>query len=188
MLRSLAWSLPLLVLTAGGAGPTAAQAKKESPGDQKAGEAKVELSQFEKAILDLTNKERAKKKLAPLKPNAVLCRVARAHSANMAKQNQMNHVLDGKNPAERTLEAGYDYKHVGENLGESVGDPPPPAAVVRGWMNSQHHRDNILKPEFTEIGLGIARSGRGNVYFTQLFGTPKKKATAAPPKEEKPPR
>jgi len=186
MLRAWTAFLPLLLLTAAGAGPTAGQAKKESPGDEKAGEAKVELSPAERAILDLTNKERARKKLAPLKANAVLCKVARAHSANMAKKNQMNHVLDGKNPAERALEAGYDYKHVGENLGESVGDPPPPAAVVRGWMNSQHHRDNILKPEYTEIGLGIARSGRGNVYYTQLFGTPKKKANAAAPKSDGP--
>ncbi len=186
MLRTLACALTLLTWTAVAVGPTAAQAKKEKAADEKAGGDKVELSRFEQALLDLTNKERAKAKLKPLTANALLCKVARAHSANMAKQNQMNHFLDGKSPADRALEGGYDYKHVGENLGESVGNPPPPAAVVQGWMNSKHHRENILKPEFTEIGLGIARSGRGNIYFTQLFGTPKKKANGAAPKSDAP--
>lgn len=181
MLRWLACPLALLVLTAAGAGPTAGQAKKGPAGDAKAGEAKLEMSPTERALLELTNKERAKAKLPPVKPNVVLFEVARAHSANMAKQGQMNHVLDGKNPAERTLAGGYDYKHVGENLGENIGRPAPPRAVIQGWMNSQHHRDNILKPQFTEVGFGVARSGKGVIYFTQLFGTPRKKAKAPKP-------
>ena len=51
-------------------------------------------------------------------------------------------------------------------------------------MNSKHHRDNILKPEFTEVGFGIVRSDKGVIYFTQLFGTPRKKAVA--PKADAP--
>jgi uncharacterized protein YkwD len=184
MLRLLACSFALLILTAAAAGPTAAQGKKDPPKDQKQGEAKVELSRDEQTLLDLTNKERAKAKLSPLKPNPVLFQVAAAHSANMAKKNQMNHVLDGKNPAERALAGGYDYKHLGENLGESDGAPL--RVIMQGWMNSKHHRDNILKPEFTEIGLGTARSGRGIIYYTQLFGTPKKKPNAEAPKPDAP--
>ncbi len=180
MLRWLACSLALFTLTAAGAGPTAAQAKKEPAGGPNPGETKFVLSRDEQALLDLTNKERARAKLPPLKPNPVLFQVARAHSANMAKQAQMNHVLDGKNPAQRTLAAGYDYKHVGENLGENIGTPAPPREVVRRWMGSKHHRDNILKPQFTEIGLGVASNGRDTIYYTQLFGTPRKKANAAP--------
>ena len=160
-------------------GPTAGQGKKDAPKDAKPGEAKFQLSRAEQTILDLTNKERAKQKLAPLKPNPVLFAVARDYSANMAKKGRMDHFLDGKNPAQRALAGGYDYKHVGENLGESEGAVPLPV-IMRGWMNSKHHRDNILKPEFTEIGLGLARSGRGITYYTQLFGTPRKKAAPAP--------
>jgi uncharacterized protein YkwD len=173
MLRSLVCFLALLTLTAAGTGPTAGQEKKEAPGDGKEGAAKFEMSRAEQALLELTNKERAREKLPPLKPSPTLFKVARAHSANMAKQNQMNHVLDGKNPAERTLAAGYDYKHVGENLAESDGAPM--RVIMEGWMKSKHHRDSILKPEFTEIGLGLVRSGKGIVYYTQLFGTPRKK-------------
>ena len=55
----------------------------------------------------MTNKARAKEKLPPLKLNSVLTKVARAHSANMAKQEKMEHELDGKNPSQRIKEAGY---------------------------------------------------------------------------------
>jgi uncharacterized protein YkwD len=175
MLRSLVAFVALLVLTAAGPPSTADEGKKEPAQEEKQGEPKLELSRTEQTLLDLTNKERAKEKLPPLKPNPILFKVARAHSVNMAKQGRMDHFLGGKNPAERALAAGYDYKHIGENLGENLDARVPLPVIVQGWMNSKHHRDNILKPEFTEIGLGVARSGKGDLYYTQLFGTPRKK-------------
>lgn len=181
MLRTLAFFLPLLLLTAVGVGPTAGQAKKEPAGDRKAGDEKLELTPVEKAILDLTNKERAKAKLPPLKPSPLLFKAARGHSANMANKNQMNHFLDGKGPVERVQAVGYVFKHVGENVGESDGFPPP--VIVQGWMNSKIHRDNILKPQYTEIGLGAVRGTRGWTYYTQLFGTPRQQANTPPAKE-----
>ena len=173
MLRSLVCLVAFLALTAAGPDPTAAQGKKESPREEKPGAPKLELSADEQKLLELTNKERAKEKLPPLKPNAVLFQVARAHSANMAKKGEMNHVLDGKNPAQRTVAAGYNYKHVGENV--AVSDGAPLALIMEGWMKSPHHRENILKREFIEIGLGVGRNGKGDIYYTQLFGTPRKK-------------
>ena len=144
---------------------------------------KDEPTALEKQLLELVNKEREKEKLPPLKFNAALYRAARDHSANMAKKNQMNHFLDGKGPVERTQAVGYVFKHIGENVGESDGFPPP--VIVQGWMNSKIHRDNILKPQYTEIGLGAVRGTRGWTYYTQLFGTPRMAATA-PPKVEPP--
>jgi uncharacterized protein YkwD len=174
MLRALVCLLAFLALTAAGPGSTAGQGKKEAPREEKSGAAKFELSRAEKTLLDLTNKERAKEKLPPVQPNPVLFQIARAHSANMAKKDQMNHVLDGKNPVERTLAGGYDYKHVGENLAWSEGVVSL-GEIMGGWMRSEHHRDNILKPPFTEVGFGVVRNGKGHIYYTQLFGTPKKK-------------
>src|SRR4051794_29532939 len=94
-------------------------------------ESELKLSEDEKAILKLLNDEREKEKLPPLKPNAILFKVARAHSANMAKQEKMAHVLDGKKPSQRVEEAGYDYRVVGENLafGENDGEPVPLADI-----------------------------------------------------------
>src|SRR5262245_60393551 len=132
---------------------------------------KVELSAAEKTVLDLTNEERAKEKLPPLKPNPILIRVARAHSRNMAKQEKMEHELDGKKPHERTKEAGYKGGFIGENI--AAGEEFPPKEVVKVWMGSKGHRENILNSTYTEIGIGIARNDKGEVYYTQVFGKPR---------------
>lgn len=42
-------------------------------------------------------------------------------------------------------------------------------AVMTGWMNSEGHRDNILKSDFTRIGIGAVEVG-GLMYWVQLFG------------------
>jgi uncharacterized protein YkwD len=136
-------------------------------------EPKVKLTEEEQAILDLTNKEREKEKLPPLKFNPVLTECARAHSKNMAKQNKFEHELDGKKPSDRVTAFGYDWSWVGENIGMSGGNAPE--AVMRLWMNSPGHKENILKDKFEEIGIGIAKSDKGEYYFTQVFGTAVKK-------------
>jgi uncharacterized protein YkwD len=134
---------------------------------------KVELSEVEQAILDLTNKERAQEKLPALKPNQVLCEVARAHSANMAKQGEMKHELDGKNPADRVKAAGYIYAYMAENI--AVSDGEKAEGIVKAWMDSKVHKEHIMNEKYTEIGIGIAKNDKGETYYTQVFGTPKKK-------------
>lgn len=151
-----------------GAGARAASGEKK---------AEFKLSADEQTLLDLLNKARAKEKLPALKPNPVLFRVARAHSANMAKQKKMAHDLDGKGPPQRVDAAGYDYRFVAENVGmsESEGEPVPVADVHEEWMKSKSHRHNILSPKYQEVGIGIARNKDGQVYYTQVFGTPRKR-------------
>jgi uncharacterized protein YkwD len=137
--------------------------------------AKVKLSETEQKILDLTNQARAKEKLPPLQPNALLFDAARGHSANMARKGEMNHVLDGKEPKDRIKATGYRYSVAGENIGEAEGANLP-AQIFDDWMNSKLHRANILDREFTEIGIGYARNDKGEWYYTQVFARPKKKA------------
>ena len=145
------------------AGPMSATA--DDPPDK----LKVELSRSEKAILDLTNQAREKAKLAPLKPHPVLCQMARAHSKNMAMQEKLAHELDGKDPGKRAQDAGYKFAYLGENI--AAGDDLSAAEAFKLWMNSPQHKDNMLKPEFNQIGIGIYKNDKGQVYYTQVFGT-----------------
>ncbi|HZT79773.1 MAG TPA: CAP domain-containing protein [Gemmataceae bacterium] len=131
---------------------------------------KLEPNEQEKAVLELTNKEREKAKLPPLKYNAVLHKVARGHSANMAKKREMSHKLDGKNPYERLEAAGYKYAGMAENI--AVTTDKTPAQIVKDWMESKIHRENILTKEFTEIGIGVVKNEQGEVYYTQVFAEP----------------
>jgi uncharacterized protein YkwD len=131
-------------------------------------EKEPKLTKEEQLVLDLTNEARAKEKLPPLKVNATLVKVARAHSANMAKQHKMEHELDGKTPAQRLDDAGYDYRSMGENI--AAGDKPVSIRkIFQGWMESEGHREHIMSPKFDEIGIGIAADKR-EYYYTQVFG------------------
>jgi uncharacterized protein YkwD len=130
---------------------------------------KTKLSEDEQKILDLTNEARAKEKLPPLKVNATLLKVARAHSANMAKQHKMEHVLDDLNPAQRVDKAGYNYRSVAENIGVAEKGATA-AALFKGWMDSKIHHDNILSSKVDEIGIGLVTDDKGETYYTQVFG------------------
>jgi uncharacterized protein YkwD len=142
------------------------------PGEEKKEPAKVELTDAEKMLVELTNKERDKEKLPPLKVNPVLMKVARAHTENMAKTEMFEHVIDGKNDAARVKDAGYAAGVTGENIALG-GKKSSPAEAVMDWMQSEGHRKNILNKEFKEIGVGIARSAKGETYYTQLFAAPR---------------
>jgi uncharacterized protein YkwD len=136
---------------------------------QPANNAGLELSASEKKLLELTNAERKKKDLAPLRTSPLLFKAARGHASNMAKQGKLEHVLDGKNPLDRARDVGYKFESVGENVAWLSGSVNV-EALMKMWMESQIHRDNILNPEVTEIGLGLASDGNDHVYYVQVFG------------------
>lgn len=58
---------------------------------------------------------------------------------------------------------GISYKTAGENIAQGQKTPEE---VVKAWMNSQGHRENIMNPSFTHIGVGYVESGN---YWTQQF-------------------
>ncbi|MDT0611901.1 CAP domain-containing protein [Streptomyces lancefieldiae] len=119
-------------------------------------------------VVDLTNRERSRAGLPALGVDARLTRAAQAHSADMVARDFYSHTdPDGGKPRDRAAAAGATRRTVGENI--ACGQRSP-ADVVEGWMNSPGHRANILKADFTHIGVGLAGGGRAGTYWTQLFG------------------
>jgi uncharacterized protein YkwD len=133
----------------------------------------LKLSDGEQKLLDIINDVRAKKDLPPFRPDPLLFKVAREHSANMARHFKMEHQLDGKKAFDRIKDAGYVYSLAGENIACAEA-PVTLADVVKKWMSSKLHRENILERNFVETGLGMAKDETGVVYYTQVFGTPLK--------------
>lgn len=130
------------------------------------------LSDEEKAIIAWTNQVRVKEKLPALQAQALLLDAARAHSANMAKKKELAHELDGKDVQKRVLERGYDYAEVGENL--AGGDGPVPE-FYKLWLNSPVHRAHLFNGDYREIGVGLVRDAKGQLYCTVVFGLQRKK-------------
>ncbi|MFJ6835936.1 CAP domain-containing protein [Streptomyces sp. NPDC091209] len=118
-------------------------------------------------VIALTNAERASAGLPPLHADATLTTAAQAHSADMVARDFYAHTSpDGGQPWDRAAAAGCTRRSIGENI--ACGQRSP-AEVVLGWMNSPGHRANILKRDFTHIGIGLAGGSRAGTYWTQLF-------------------
>ncbi|MFJ8989716.1 CAP domain-containing protein [Streptomyces sp. NPDC102279] len=119
-------------------------------------------------VIALTNTERTAHGLPPLSPDAPLTVAAQGHSADMVARDFYAHTSpEGRHPWDRAAAAGSGRRTIGENI--ACGQRSP-AEVVLGWMNSPGHRVNILKRDFTHIGIGLAGGGRAGTYWTQLFG------------------
>lgn len=141
----------------------------------RAGEATAfKMTEEESKLLELTNQERKKKELPPLRSSPQLFQLARRHSENMAKQGKMEHVLDGKTPFDRMRDAEYKFLRGGENIAACDAKVALPE-IMKAWMESKAHRDNILGPDFTDIGLGLARDKDGQIFYTQVFARPRDK-------------
>lgn len=140
------------------------------------------------ATLCLINDERAAHGLAPLSVDPVLETAATAYSKAMVSQRFFDHVSPGGQTIEQRLAAyvasATSYA-VGENLAWGEGPLATPASIVRSWMASDGHRDNILSRSYDEIGVGIAGgSPRGSLpaiaaTYTTEFGATSSSATGA---------
>ncbi|GAA3361877.1 hypothetical protein GCM10020366_47570 [Saccharopolyspora gregorii] len=120
----------------------------------------------EDKVVSLVNAERTKRGLNRLVGDERLRRSARWHSADMAQRDFFAHQgFRGPSPFERMLTEGFEDP-AGENI--AVGQETP-ASVVRAWMQSIPHRENILNGEFRAIGVGL-HIGRGIPWWTQNFG------------------
>ena len=121
----------------------------------------------------LTNRERARASLTPLRRNADLARVAQLQAEQMAAAGKLAHELPGSRYPTLTSRMkliGYTYRSVGENVAEGYTSG---AALMAGWMTSAPHRANILSARYTETGAGMARSKIGRTYTAQVFGRPR---------------
>ncbi|WP_043488150.1 MULTISPECIES: CAP domain-containing protein [Streptomyces] len=127
------------------------------------------LARTADAVRALTNAERAAAGLPPLAPDPNLTVAAQRHSEDMVARDFYSHTApEGSQPWDRAAAAGCRHRGIGENI--ACGQRTP-SEVVRGWMNSPGHRANILKPEFSHIGIGYATGSRAGTYWTQLFGS-----------------
>lgn len=133
------------------------------------------VSDFVQQVLDLTNQFRSENGLPPLTLNSQLNAAAQEQSQDMAEQDFFNHIgLDGSTPATRAQDQGYSFSFIGENIAAGYQTPEE---VVQGWIDSPGHRENLLNPNYAEIGIGYFYLANDtgvenwNSYWTQVFGT-----------------
>src|SRR5690606_16826067 len=121
---------------------------------------------WQKQMLDAVNAERAKAGVGPLALCGSLNRAAQGYADRMRAENFFSHTApDGSTVETRLRAAGYGS---GRTWGENIArGQTSVASVMQGWMNSAGHKANILRANFTHLGVG--RSSSGN-YWVQNFG------------------
>ena len=116
-------------------------------------------------LLNLVNNERNKNGIASLTYDETLELCAYVRSKEI--KTLFSHTRPSGESCFTVLdEFGYKYSTAGENIayGQQTAQE-----VFTAWMNSQGHRENILSPSFTRIGMG--RYDSGNIYWAQMFAS-----------------
>lgn len=125
-------------------------------------------------IISLTNQMRAEAGLSGVTYNAKLARSAQLKAEDMAKYSYFAHEnAEGQRLAYWLSVVGYGYKFAGENL--AVGFSTAQGAM-NGWKKSPTHYANIVKPEYQELGVGVAAGvykGEAVTFVVQHFGVTK---------------
>lgn len=104
-------------------------------------------------LLKLTNEERAKNGEPSLVMNDELTQAAQNKAQDMFAQDYWAHNSPtGKMPWDFIKAAGYDYEYAGENLARGFTSAPD---VVDAWMNSPEHRQNMLSPNYHDVGFAL---------------------------------
>ncbi|MED0652822.1 CAP-associated domain-containing protein [Anoxybacillus geothermalis] len=125
---------------------------------------------YEYQIFDLANAARRLHGLPALAWDAKAAAAAREHSEDMAVHHYFSHTnLQGLSLFDRLKRHGIAYRVAGENIAYGQYDA---IFVHEAWMHSLGHRQNLLYPDFTRLGVGVAFNSFHQPYYSQEFYAP----------------
>lgn len=108
-------------------------------------------------VLALMNAYRVDAGLPPLREDPRLKRAAEDRMRHMEDIGYWSHEApDGMSPFTWITSRQYDFTHAAENLAagfETAG------FLVKSWMDSSGHRENIMSPDFEDVGIAIIEGG-----------------------------
>ncbi|MBV9410365.1 MAG: CAP domain-containing protein [Acidimicrobiia bacterium] len=116
--------------------------------------------QAESTLTADINQERTSRGLGALTVAQDLVAYARQHSADMAAAGHPYHDPNIQSNVQ-------NWQHMGDN----VGSGPDADHLHQAFMNSQIHRDEILMPDYTQVGVGAYWAGNV-LYVTEVFRLP----------------
>lgn len=124
-------------------------------------------------IISLTNSQRESRGLPPLKLSTQLTQAALNKAGDMFARDYWAHVSPiGSQPWSFITQAGYTYRYAAENLARDFSDPE---AIVKAWVASPSHRENLFSSKYQEIGVAVVDGklgGQETTLVVQMFGTP----------------
>lgn len=128
----------------------------------------ITLSADEQYMLNLVNKERRANGLNALEIDPQLGIMARRYSREMITHDFFSHT----SPVSGELLDRVHAAGVADGwllAGENLAGAPTVESAFAGLMNSPSHRENILEPKYTHVGIGVVDGGPYGKMFTQEF-------------------
>ncbi|HEY1041610.1 MAG TPA: CAP domain-containing protein [Candidatus Paceibacterota bacterium] len=124
-------------------------------------------------ITELTNHTRAQQEAGPVVEDPLLSLAAQAKAEDMAQRGYFSHVdPDGIAPWAWYDAVDYTYRYAGENLAVNFTDSKD---IEEAWIASPTHYANLIKPQYTRTGVGLAEGvykGNKTTYVVQFFAAP----------------
>jgi uncharacterized protein YkwD len=121
---------------------------------------------LEQQLVDQLNQSRRQAGLPALSVDRQLTEAARQHSQLMSEKNTLGHVLPGETGvADRLAAVGVHFNRSGENVGYNSDFN----GIHAGFMKSPPHRENILNPNYTQVGIGVVKDNDGVYWVTEDF-------------------
>lgn len=142
----------------------------------------LDPAQVERLILAEANEFRGREHRLPLRTNPKLADAANYFAHYLASTEKFSHTADGREPWERAEEHGYRYCIILENIAyefNSEGFTAQSLAdgFMQSWKQSPGHRRNLLDPDVSDTGIGVAHNpATGYYYAVQMFGRPRSQA------------
>jgi hypothetical protein len=124
----------------------------------------------------MLNFSRERAGLPALQESTLLSRSAELKARDIARCEEFSHGACGKEPRAGADAVGYSGRGWGENIYAGPGPYAPARLAVDGWLNSEHHRENLFSREWREQGVGVVhlRSFLGQrdvaIWVSQLGG------------------
>lgn len=116
-------------------------------------------------VLLLTNKEREKGGLPALQGDATVTEMAMCRAEEIGQVR--SHTRPNGEPCSTIFhEFDTELRYYGENI---AGGQKTPEDVVKAWMDSAGHRENLLREGAEYMGVGIWQDNSGAIYWVQVF-------------------
>jgi len=134
----------------------------------------IDFDLIHSEIIRLVNELRAEQGLEPLAERTELNQAAQIRAEESGQV--FSHTRPDGRDAFSVFNDGinYNYRIIGENLGMATyhkNESAMAKLIFEGWVNSQGHYENMIRPDYSEIGIGLHFDGE-NLYATQIFGSP----------------
>jgi hypothetical protein len=125
-------------------------------------------------VLALTNEVRQQYNLPMVQEDSLLDKAAQDKARDMLTNKYFDHNSpDGITPWHWFDQAGYNFIYAGENLAMNFLDSEE---VIRGWLNSPSHKENLLNRNYKDIGIAVLsgdfnNEGINRILVVQMFGS-----------------